>query len=252
MPTSLGRLDGPHRLRTKAARVRADGHPTRRRRRPTAADEPRAARRRAGDASYRGGPAPWDIEEPQAAVPRLAAEGAFTGAVLDAGCGTGDNALHLAAVGCGPGRRRGGDGGGDRAREGASRGLDAEFLVADALHLDRLGRVFDTVLDCGLLHTFDGDERRDVRGEPRVGDAPRRNGAVLCFSDVDPEAAGPHPIAEDELRAAFGPGSGWRVVSVDPDRLRTRFAPQGVPAGWRGSCAPDRPRSPPESAPRRL
>ena len=45
--------------------------------------------------------------------------------------------------------------------KGASRGIDAEFMVADAFHLHRLGRVFETVLDCGLLHTFDTDERRD-------------------------------------------------------------------------------------------
>src|SRR2546422_715586 len=48
------------------------------------------------------------------------------------------------------------------AREKAARrGIDAEFVVADAFHLHRLGRVFETVLDCGLLHTFDSDERRD-------------------------------------------------------------------------------------------
>ena len=40
-------------------------------------------------------------------------------------------------------------------------GSDAEFVVADALHLDRLGRRFETVLDCGLFHRFDSDERRD-------------------------------------------------------------------------------------------
>jgi SAM-dependent methyltransferase len=51
------------------------------------------------DASYHGGPAPWDIGRPQPAVVRLAAAGAFTGAVLDAGCGTGENALHVAALG---------------------------------------------------------------------------------------------------------------------------------------------------------
>src|SRR3954452_11903125 len=45
------------------------------------------------DASYRNGPAPWDIGKPQPAVVRLASLGAFAGAVLDAGCGTGDNAL---------------------------------------------------------------------------------------------------------------------------------------------------------------
>ena len=51
------------------------------------------------DASYRDGPAPWDTGEPQPAVVRLASEGRFVGAVLDAGCGTGDNALHIASLG---------------------------------------------------------------------------------------------------------------------------------------------------------
>ena len=51
------------------------------------------------DASYHDGPAPWDIGEPQPAIVRVAAEGGFTGAVLDAGCGTGDNTLHVASLG---------------------------------------------------------------------------------------------------------------------------------------------------------
>src|SRR5919109_94812 len=51
------------------------------------------------DASYHDGPAPWDIGRPQPAVVRLASEGGFAGAVLDAGCGTGENALHVAALG---------------------------------------------------------------------------------------------------------------------------------------------------------
>jgi 2-polyprenyl-3-methyl-5-hydroxy-6-metoxy-1,4-benzoquinol methylase len=51
------------------------------------------------DASYHNGPAPWDIGGPQPAVVRLASEGGFAGAVLDAGCGTGENALHVASLG---------------------------------------------------------------------------------------------------------------------------------------------------------
>lgn len=31
--------------------------------------------------------------------------------------------------------------------------------MADAFALERLGRRFETVLDCGLFHTFDRDER---------------------------------------------------------------------------------------------
>src|SRR4029077_21203402 len=51
------------------------------------------------DASYHAGIAPWDIGRPQPAIVRLASEGGFAGAVLDAGCGTGENALHVAALG---------------------------------------------------------------------------------------------------------------------------------------------------------
>jgi SAM-dependent methyltransferase len=51
------------------------------------------------DASYHDGPAPWDIGQPQPAIARLASEGGFVGAVLDAGCGTGENALHVASLG---------------------------------------------------------------------------------------------------------------------------------------------------------
>jgi SAM-dependent methyltransferase len=74
----------------------------------TLADDPLRGRhptsheRRSGlpwDASYHDGPAPWDIGQPQPAVVRLASEGGFAGAVLDAGCGTGENALLVASLG---------------------------------------------------------------------------------------------------------------------------------------------------------
>lgn len=44
-------------------------------------------------------PAPWDLGRPQPAIVRVAAAGAFAGAVLDAGCGSGENALHVATLG---------------------------------------------------------------------------------------------------------------------------------------------------------
>jgi hypothetical protein len=50
------------------------------------------------DASYHDGPAPWDVGGPQLAIVRLASEGGFTGTVLDAGCGTGENAVHVASL----------------------------------------------------------------------------------------------------------------------------------------------------------
>lgn len=68
-----------------------------------------------------------------------------------------------------PGRRRGREAGllradaaraQDRARDAGVAGL-CEFVVADALHLDRSaalrGRRFDTVLDCACLQCFSPD-----------------------------------------------------------------------------------------------
>jgi SAM-dependent methyltransferase len=112
------------------------------------------------DASYHDGPAPWDIGQPQPAIVRLASEGGFVGAVLDAGCGTGENALHVAWLGLSV---LGVDVAATAlaiARAKADdRGIEVEFAAADAFRLKRLGRRFASVLDCGLFHTIEGDER---------------------------------------------------------------------------------------------
>ncbi len=182
------------------------------------------------DASYHDGPAPWDVGQPQPAVVRLAAEGGFTGAVLDAGCGTGENALHVASLGLSVlgvdvaetalAMARG---------TAADRGIEAAFAVADAFHLEALGRTFETVLDCGLFHTFDADERPGYVAS--VASVTGHGGTlyVLCFSDEGPDT-GPHPVTQDELRAAFDPGTGWRVAAIDADRVLTRFHDTGAPA----------------------
>jgi SAM-dependent methyltransferase len=179
------------------------------------------------DASYRDGPAPWDIGRPQPAVVRLAAEGAFSGVVLDAGCGTGENALHLASLGLSVVGVDVAETALAIAREkAAARGFGVEFTAADAFALERLGRRFDTVLDCGLFHTFDESER--PRYVASLASVIEHGGAlyVVCFSDDGPET-GPHPVSEDELRTAF---HGWNIVAIERDRLQTRFQDDGVSA----------------------
>lgn len=194
---------------------------------------PTSHERRAGepwDASYLDGPAPWDTGRPQPALRRLADEGAFAGAVLDAGCGTGENALHIAALGPHVLGVDVAETALSIAREkAAARGIDAEFVAADAFHLDRLARVFETVLDCGLFHTFDGDERRAYVAS--LASVTRRGGHVylLCFSDDGPDT-GPHPVTQEELRAAFTPSGGWSVASIRRDRIETPFNARGAPA----------------------
>ena len=183
------------------------------------------------DASYRDGPAPWDIGRPQPAIVRVAAEGGFAGAVLDAGCGTGENALHVASLGLtvlgidvAPAALA------IAQAKADDRGLDVEFAAADAFQLERLGRRFETVVDCGLFHTFDGDER--PRYAASLASVTEHDGTlyVLCFADVG-SGIGPHPISQEQLRAAFNPRAGWHVAAVEPDRVQTRFHDdEGAPA----------------------
>jgi SAM-dependent methyltransferase len=182
------------------------------------------------DASYQDGPAPWDIGRPQPAIVRLASDGAFAGTVLDAGCGTGENALHLGSLGLPVLGVDVAETALTIAREkAASLGIDVEFAVADAFHLERLGRRFETVLDCGLFHTCDGDERPGYVAS--LASVTGHGGTlyVLCFRDDGPDT-GPHPVSKEELRAVFNAGAGWEVAAIEPDRVHTRYHDGGAPA----------------------
>src|SRR3954453_11285230 len=94
---------------------------------------------------FHAGPAPGDIGRPQPAVAAVADR--VTGPVLDAGCGTGDNALFFAARGH---RVTGIDFVEEairRARvKAAERGLSVQFLVKDATTLGDWGERFASVI----------------------------------------------------------------------------------------------------------
>jgi SAM-dependent methyltransferase len=202
---------------------------------PLAARDPTSHERESGrswDASYRdAAPAPWDIGRPQAPFVRIASECGFAGPVLDAGCGTGEHALLAASFGV-PVL------GVDLAATAVSlartkaleRGLDAEFAVADAFELQQLGRTFHTVLDCGLFHACDSDERPRYVASLASVTEPAATLYLLCFSDEAPDF-GPHPISLDELTKAFDDRGGWKIISVEPDRIHTTFTgDEGMPA----------------------
>ncbi len=188
------------------------------------------------DASYRNGVAPWDIGGPQPAIVRVAAQGRLAGPLLDAGCGTGENTLHIAALGVPVLGVDVAETALAMARQkAAERGIPAEFALADALHLDRLARTFRTVVDCGLFHTFDGEERLAYVASLASVTAHGGAGYVLCFSDSGPDP-GPHPVSEKGLRAAFSARHGWSLVSLEQERILTRFHTEGA-AGWLATVA---------------
>jgi ubiquinone/menaquinone biosynthesis C-methylase UbiE len=182
------------------------------------------------DASYHDGPAPWDVSQPQPAVVRLASQGGFTGAVLDAGCGTGENALHIASLGS---RVLGVDVAGTAVAmaraKAAERGVEAEFAVADAFELERLGRRFETVLDCGLFHVLSDEDRKKYA--KNVSRAVKNRGAlhILCFSTEEKGDEGPRRVGERELIELFNM-KGWLVEEVSEARFETTIHPDGARA----------------------
>jgi len=183
------------------------------------------------DDSYAdGGTPPWDIGRPQPVFVRVAEAGAIRGRVLDVGCGTGEHVLMAAARGL----EATGIDAAPRAiaaaqRKSADRGLPARFLVWDALRLAELEERFDTVLDSGLFHVFDDEDRS--RFIEALGTVVRPGGSYLmcCFSDRQPGDWGPRRVRQNEIRAAFG--AGWEVQTIEPSQFDTNLDPP-VAQAW--------------------
>ncbi|HEX4142968.1 MAG TPA: EcsC family protein [Pirellulales bacterium] len=181
------------------------------------------------------GQAPWDIGKPQKSLIEVADQ--ITGSILDAGCGTGENALFFAS--------RGNKVTGidflaepiNRAKQKATeRGLSANFLVMGALALKDFPEVFDTVIDSGLFHVFsDDDRRRYAEGLVSVL-KPGGRLFLLCFSDQEPGVQGPRRVSRKEIEDTFA--NGWAIERVTPSRFEARFDlkditfSEGGPKAW--------------------
>jgi cyclopropane fatty-acyl-phospholipid synthase-like methyltransferase len=174
---------------------------------------------------------PWDVGHVQNALAEVADE--VHGDVLDAGCGTGENALFFA--------ERGHNVYGidfleepiQLAKEkAAKRNLEACFLVMDAMALGELPRQFDTIIDCGLFHTLSDEDR--PRYVAALAETLKPGGRMwmMCFSDKEPGEEGPRRISPDDIHEAFS--SGWIVERLEltnfetsPHAEHVRFSPGG-------------------------
>ena len=178
------------------------------------------------DEAYRGTP-PWDIGRPQAEFVREAVEGGIRGRVLDAGCGTGENAIFFAGLGHEAWGLDAAPLAIEKARRKAvERGARVNFVLGDALHLDRLGQRFDTITDCGLFHVFSDDDRRAYVKSLKSGLKRSGTYVMLCFSDSEPvDWGGPRRVSLDEIKEAFS--RGWRLNHVREGRFSTTFNDEG-------------------------
>ena len=179
-------------------------------------------------------PPPWDIGRPQPVFLRLAESGVLRGHLLDAGCGTGENALMAAAHGAEAVGVDVSPAAIARARaKAAGRGLSARFEVADALDLGQLGMTFDTVIDSGLFHVFDDEGRAGY--VTSLASVLRSGGTcyLACFSDLQPGTLGPRRVRQDEIVAAFS--DGWTVTGITGEEFEVNAGP--VTAGGRTARA---------------
>jgi cyclopropane fatty-acyl-phospholipid synthase-like methyltransferase len=180
------------------------------------------------EASYQATP-PWDIGGPQPAFAELAADGRLRGRVLDVGCGSGEHVLLAAEVGC---EAMGMDIAPSAIRlaeaKAAERRLSARFIVGDARELRSLGEQFDIVLDCGLFHVFDNEDRS--RFVDSLAEAVRPGGRyfMLCFGEEEPAGWGPRRVTEAEIRALFM--NGWEVETIERTELHVTIRTEPVRA----------------------
>jgi len=187
------------------------------------------------DAIYASSTPPWDIGRPQPAFERLAEAGGLVGRVLDAGCGTGEHALLAASLG----HDAVGVDLAPKAIElaeakAAERGLAVRFVVGDALALPDLHQQFDTVLDCGLFHVLDDDERARFVASLAAVVPTGGHYHMLCFSEHQPGDWGPRRVTRDEIRASFA--TGWVVDSIEPTVIEITIDPAGAQA-WHVAAA---------------
>jgi SAM-dependent methyltransferase len=102
----------------------------------------------------------------------------------------------------------------------------ARFEVADALKLGELGLGFDTIIDSGLFHVFDDENR--VRYVTSLASVLRPGGRLylMCFSDRQPGMFGPRRVSQDELRAAFA--DGWTIVAIEAEAFALNRGAFGI------------------------
>lgn len=190
---------------------------------------------RAFESHYKCNSTPWDMGHIQPAVAALLDAGEVSGKVLEVGCGTARHAIAAAQLGL--------DVTGvdfaPTAIERAQKLVDESGVKVD-LHVVDIANpnykytdTFDTVMDIGLYHVLDDEQRAFYVSN--LGKIVKTGGKVLlmCISDRD-RGLGPRKISQKELRDSFA--SGWSFNYIRPAICETGVHPNGAMA-WIASIS---------------
>ena len=171
---------------------------------------------------------PWDIGGAQPVVIEAEAAGRLQGAVLDVGCGLGDNAIYLARQGH---RVTGIDTAPTAIEQARSRarqaGVDVSFAVADAGSLADFDGTFDTVLDGACYHNLDEDARHAYAAALHRATRPDALLSLFCFSPGGRGPVAAMGVSEEDLRATWGK-AGWNITDLRLTRYHANGAVRDI------------------------
>lgn len=170
---------------------------------------------------------PWNIQAPQPIFREVEQAGEAAGRVLDVGCGLGDNALYFAERGyqvtgidMSPSAIE------SNRKKASERGLQAEFLVADATTMEGVEGPFGTVVDSALLHCLDEEaQQKYISALHRICE-PGARLHLLCFSDRLPAEIPAYRNSEPYLREIFS--EGWKIQRLQRRGYVTTFTKEKV------------------------
>ena len=182
---------------------------------------------------YEGGPmlegvdpaaVPWDIGGAQPVVIEAERAGRLRGAVLDVGCGLGDNAIYLARHGHQVTGIDNASAAIEQAQQRARQhGVDVTFAVADATSLAGLDGQFDSVLDGACYHTLDEDARDDYAAAVHRATRPDALLTLFCFPPGGRGPVAAMGVPEENLRATWSK-AGWEITDLQLTRYHANGA----------------------------
>ncbi len=172
---------------------------------------------------YENGNSPvWDIGRPKQPFIEIASQ--VVEPVLDAGCGTGDTSIFFASRGLNVIGIDFVEQAILRAKSKTEgRNLPVEFLVKDAVSLDKWNIKFNTVIDSGLLHAI-YDREKYIKGLKHILNS---GGRLYVFYFKDDFSSPGGGISDNELKVLFA--EGWEIESIksasqDADEWKMNFA----------------------------